>query len=45
MSKPATNTFSEEVRARAVRMVSEHRSEYASQWAEPFKVPSAQPME
>ena len=33
MSKPATNTFSEEVRARAVRMVSEHGSEHASQWA------------
>jgi transposase len=28
-----TNKFSPEVRARAVRMVQEHRGEYPSQWA------------
>ena len=33
MSKPTTNKFSEEVRACAVRMVSEHGGEHASQWA------------
>ena len=33
MSKPTTNKFSEEVRARAVRMVSEHSGEHTSQWA------------
>jgi len=33
MSKPTTNKFSPEVRSRAVRMVFEHRSEHASQWA------------
>ena len=32
MSK-TTNTFSAEVRARAVRMVFEHQDEYESQWA------------
>jgi len=32
-TKKATNKFSSEVRARAVRMVQEHRDEYASQWA------------
>ncbi len=33
MSKSTTNKFSEEVRARAVRMVSEHGGKHASQWA------------
>ena len=33
MSKPTTNKFSEEVRARAVRMVSEHGGERALQCA------------
>ena len=32
MSK-TTNKFSPEVRERAVRMVDEHRSDYASEWA------------
>ena len=32
-AKKTTNKFSPEVRARAVRMVQEHRDEYASQWA------------
>jgi transposase-like protein len=32
-AKKTTNKFSPEVRARAVRMVQEHHSEYASQWA------------
>jgi transposase len=32
-AKKTTNKFSPEVRARAVRMVQEHRAEYASQWA------------
>ena len=30
MSKSTTGKFSQEVRARAVRMVSEHRGEHAS---------------
>jgi Transposase. len=32
-AKKTANKFSPEVRARAVRMVQEHRDEYASQWA------------
>ena len=31
--KKATNKFSPEVRARAVRMVREHRGDHSSQWA------------
>jgi transposase len=33
MTGRTTGTFSPEVRARAVRMVFEHREEHASQWA------------
>ena len=33
MTSKTTNKFSSEVRARAVRMVQEHRLEYPSQWA------------
>ena len=32
-SKHTTKKFSPEVRERAVRMVFDHRGEYASQWA------------
>ena len=32
-NKKPTNKFSPEVRARAVRMVLEHRGDHASQWA------------
>jgi transposase len=31
--KQTSNKFSPEVRARAVRMVQEHRGDHASQWA------------
>ena len=31
--KKTSNKFSSEVRARAVRMVQEHRGDHASQWA------------
>lgn len=31
--KQTSNRFSPEVRARAVRMVQEHRGDHASQWA------------
>jgi len=33
MNKHTTNKFSPEVRARAVRLVQEHRGEYSSLWA------------
>jgi len=33
MMKQTSNKFSPEVRSRAVRMVFEHRGEYASEWA------------
>jgi hypothetical protein len=32
-NKKPSNKFSPEVRARAVRMVQEHRGDHASQWA------------
>ncbi len=33
MMKQTSNKFSPEVRSRAIRMVFEHRGEYASEWA------------
>jgi transposase-like protein len=33
MNKKPSNKFSHEIRARAVRMVQEHRVDHASQWA------------
>ena len=35
-----TNKFSPEIRERAVRMVGEHRADYASEWTCPGKVKS-----
>ena len=44
-TKATTNKFSPEVRERAVRLVLEGGGDHPTQWAKPFKIPSAQPMQ
>ena len=45
MTKKTAASYSLEVRERAVRLVLEGGGDHPTQWAKPFKVPSAQPME
>ena len=44
-TKKTAASYSPEVRERAVRLVLEGGGDHPTQWAEPLKVPSAEPRE